>query len=68
VLPKALYGVVPNLVGLRLSRARARLKRLHLKSKVDGNPPPSAKVLAQSPRSGLAAKRGMTVTLVVKGG
>jgi hypothetical protein len=68
VLPKALHGVVPNLVGLRLSRARARLKRLHLKWKVDGAPPAGAKVVAQSPRSGLAAKRGMTVTLVVRGG
>jgi membrane peptidoglycan carboxypeptidase len=68
VLPKALHGVVPNLVGLRLSRARARLKRLHLKWKLDGNPPAGAKVVAQAPRAGLAAKRGLTVTLVVKGG
>jgi membrane peptidoglycan carboxypeptidase len=68
VLPKALQGAVPKLVGLRLARAEARLDRLHLKWKVDGSPPSGAKVVAQSPRWGLAAKRGLTVTLVVKGG
>ena len=68
VLPKALQGVVPKLVGLRLARAQAKLDRLHLKWKVDGSPPSGAKVVAQSPRWGLAAKRGLTVTLVVAGG
>ncbi len=68
VLPKALQGVVPKLVGLRLARAQAKLDRLHLKWKVDGSPPSGATVVAQSPRWGLAAKRGLTVTLVVKGG
>ncbi|HZE28895.1 MAG TPA: PASTA domain-containing protein, partial [Gaiellaceae bacterium] len=68
VVPKALQGRVPKVVGLRLGRAEARLKRLHLKWKVDGEPPASAKVIAQTPRSGLAGKRGLVVTLVVKGG
>jgi membrane peptidoglycan carboxypeptidase len=68
VLPKAMQGAVPKLVGLRLGRAEAKLDRLHLRWKVDGSPPPSAKVVAQSPRWGLAAKHGLTVTLVVKGG
>ena len=68
VLPKALQGAVPKLVGLRLARAQSRLDRLHLKWSVAGSPPPGAKVVAQSPRWGLAAKRGLTVTLVVKGG
>ncbi|HSC49598.1 MAG TPA: PBP1A family penicillin-binding protein [Gaiellaceae bacterium] len=68
VVPKALQGVVPKLVGLRLERAQAKLDRLHLKWKVDGSPPPGAKVVSQSPRWGLAAKRGLTVTLVVAGG
>jgi penicillin-binding protein 1A len=68
VLPKALQGAVPRLVGLRLARAQGKLDRLHLKWKVDGSPPPGAKVVAQSPRWGLAAKRGLTVTLVVADG
>jgi hypothetical protein len=68
VLPKALQGAVPKLVGLRLAHAEATLDRLHLKWKVDGSPPPGARVVSQSPRWGLAAKRGLTVTLVVRGG
>jgi penicillin-binding protein 1A len=66
VLPKALHGKVPKVVGLRLGRAEARLERHHLKWKVDGNPPPGAKVIAQSPRWNVAAKRGLVVTLVVR--
>jgi len=66
VLPKALQGAVPKLVGLRLARAEAKLDRLHLKWKVDGSPPAGAKVVAQSPHWGLAAKHGLTVTLVVR--
>jgi hypothetical protein len=68
VLPKALDGPVPRLVGLRLGRAKARLERLHLKWKVSGDPPPDAKVVAQTPRWDVAAKRGLVVTLVVKRG
>jgi beta-lactam-binding protein with PASTA domain len=59
---------VPKVVGLRLARAKARLERLHLKWKVEGSPPPGAKVVAQAPAWGLAARRGMTIRLVVKGG
>ena len=66
VLPKALHGIVPRLIGLRLARAKARLERLHLKWKVDGNPPPGAKVIAQTPGPRRAAKPGLVVTLVVK--
>ena len=66
VLPKALHGVVPKVVGLRLGRARARLERKHLKWKVAGHPSPAAKVIAQTPRWGVAGKRGLVVTLVVK--
>jgi hypothetical protein len=68
VLPKALHGIVPRLIGLRLGRAQARLERLHLKWKVTGNPSPGAKVIAQTPRPRRAAGRGLVVTLVVKGG
>jgi penicillin-binding protein 1A len=68
VLPKALHGAVPRLIGLRLARAEARLERLHLKWKVDGNPPPGAKVIGQTPNPRTAAKPGLVVTLVVKRG
>jgi penicillin-binding protein 1A len=68
VLPKALQGAVPKVVGLRLGRAKARLERLHLKWKVDGEPPAAAKVIAQTPRWDVAGKRGLVVTLVVTGG
>ena len=68
VLPKALHGVVPRVVGLKLARAKARLERLHLKWKVDGHPPGGAKVIAQSPGPHRAARPGLVVTLVVRGG
>jgi hypothetical protein len=68
VVPKALQGRVPKVVGLRFGRAKARLERLHLKWKVDGEPPAAAKVIAQTPRWGVAGKRGLVITLVVKGG
>jgi penicillin-binding protein 1A len=66
VLPKALHGVVPRLIGLRLARAEARLERLHLKWNVDGKPPAGAKVIGQTPSPRTAAKPGLVVTLVVK--
>jgi penicillin-binding protein 1A len=68
VLPKALHGAVPKVVGLRLARAKARLERYHLESKVDGTPSAAARVIAQSPRWGVAGRRGLVVTLAVKGG
>jgi penicillin-binding protein 1A len=68
VLPKALHGTVPKVVGLRLARAEARLERLHLKWAVDGHPSPEAKVIWQSPRWERAGKPGLVVRLAVKTG
>jgi hypothetical protein len=68
VLPKALHGIVPKVVGLRFARARALLGRYHLKWKVDGNPPDSARVIWQSPRWQTAATKDLTVRLAVKRG
>ena len=68
VLPKALQGAVPKVVGLRLGRAQARLERYHLKWEVHGSPPPAAKVISQTPGWGVASKRGLVVRLVVKRG
>ena len=66
VLPKALHGVVPKIVGLRLARAKARLERFHLTWKLDGDPPASARVIWQSPRWRTAATPGMVVRLAVR--
>ncbi|MGB2875216.1 MAG: PBP1A family penicillin-binding protein [Gaiellaceae bacterium] len=65
VLPKALHGIVPRVVGLRLAGATARLERFHLKWKVEGHPPPSSKVIWQSPRWSTAAAPGLVVKLAV---
>ena len=69
VLSKALAGVVPNVVGMTVDRAKARLK--HLKLEVTISPsdaPGSARIVAQSPRAGRASAPGMGLTLAVKGG
>ncbi len=66
VLPKAQFGVVPQLVGLTLRDARTKLRRIELLPDVagftDGRP---GRVVAQSPSAGLAARPGMTVSVVV---
>jgi membrane peptidoglycan carboxypeptidase len=66
VVPKALQGEVPKVVGLRLGRAKARLERLHFKWKAEDDASAAAKVIAQTPRWGVAGKRGLVITLVVK--
>jgi penicillin-binding protein 1A len=66
VLPRAMHGVVPDVVGLRLARAQARLERYHLKWKVGGHPSPAAKVIWQSPRGSTAAAPGLVVNLAVR--
>jgi penicillin-binding protein 1A len=66
VLPRAMHGVVPKVVGLRLERAKALLARFHLHWKVSGHPSSSAKVIWQSPRGSTAAFRGIVVRLAVK--
>ncbi|HEY2938475.1 MAG TPA: PBP1A family penicillin-binding protein [Gaiellaceae bacterium] len=68
VLPKAMHGAVPRVVGLPLARAKARLERFHLKWKVDGDARPGAKVLRQTPGPRTAAAPGLVVKLVVAGG
>jgi penicillin-binding protein 1A len=69
VLSKALEGVVPNVVGMTVDRARARLKRLKLEVTISpSDAPGSARIVAQSPRGGRASAPGMGITLVVKVG
>jgi membrane peptidoglycan carboxypeptidase len=66
VMPKALHGVVPKVVGLSLREARAKLAARHLTLSVrfaDGDP---GHVVSQAPLAGVAAaSKGMTVDLVV---
>ncbi len=66
VLPRAVNGRVPDVVGLRLDRARNRLARRMIGVRpnyVDGGS--AGVVLAQFPRAGRAASRNMTVRLVI---
>src|SRR5947199_3787730 len=66
VLPKPLHGVVPNVIGLSLRQARARLLGRGLVTGIarfaDGR---AGRVLAQMPIAGVAAAPRLTVKLVV---
>jgi penicillin-binding protein 1A len=65
VLAKPLHGTVPKLVGLTLRQARAKLRKLRLQPAVQfGNGKPG-RVVAQTPRAGVAAAPGMVVRVRV---
>jgi beta-lactam-binding protein with PASTA domain len=73
VLPKALHGVVPRLVGLTANEALARVRALHLRPHVSGGDALQVnsyrtRVIRQLPAPGLAAAPGMPVTLFVAAG
>jgi penicillin-binding protein 1A len=68
VLAKAVHGVIPNLVGLRLDRAKKKLDALKIDVDVKGDDNDGARVLRQWPQRGRAAAPGMKVTLTAKGG
>jgi penicillin-binding protein 1A len=63
--PDPRYGLLPNLVGSSLSVARARLKKLKAHTTVTYDKGPSGAVLEQTPDPGVAAGKGIKVTLVV---
>jgi hypothetical protein len=68
VLAKPLHGVVPEVTGLRLRRARVRLERARLLPKVVRMIPRQkeiGRVLFQAPKGGVAAVPGMEIRLVV---
>jgi penicillin-binding protein 1A len=69
LIPRALHGVVPDLVGLTIEQARVKLRRNGLEAIVeasgDGEP---GVVLGQSPDPGIAAGRNTTIRLVVARG
>jgi len=66
VLPRALWGVVPDVVGLDLRHARQKLRKRKLNGLVarfaDGQP---GRVVAQTPQPGVAAAPNLKVSLVV---
>jgi penicillin-binding protein 1A len=66
VLAKPVNGLVPDVVGLTLTQARAKLKSLNLRLRagpfIPGKP---GRVVVQEPRAGGAAKPGMSVTLLL---
>ena len=66
IVPRALHGVIPKLIGLTLREARAKLRKVELKVDVAGFTDGRAgRIVAQSPAAGLAAKPGLVVSLVV---
>jgi membrane peptidoglycan carboxypeptidase len=69
VLAKPLHGLIPDVQGATLARARQTLNRGQLRVRVTGfGSGPSGRVLSQSPPPGVAAAPGLTVKLVVARG
>jgi penicillin-binding protein 1A len=64
VLAKPLHGVVPKVVGLPLARAKAKLERRGLEVVLRGDS--AGRVVKQTPTGGVAAAKGMVVTITVK--
>jgi beta-lactam-binding protein with PASTA domain len=64
VVSRAVYGVVPRLVGMPVAQARAALARMQIRAKLTGGA--NGTVVAQQPPSGVAAAPGMRVVLTVK--
>ena len=63
--PDPRYGLLPNLVGSSVTAARSRLKTLKARTKVTYDKGPAGSVLEQTPEPGVAAGKGLKVTLVV---
>ena len=67
VLAKPLHGTVPKIVGLRWQKASPKLSKLKLRVTVHLGKGKRGRVLAQSPRAGVAAAPGMKVSVTVGG-
>jgi penicillin-binding protein 1A len=63
--PDPRYGLLPNLVGSSVTAARSRLKTLEARTRVTYDKGPTGSVLEQTPEPGVAAGKGLKVTLVV---
>jgi penicillin-binding protein 1A len=69
VLAKPEHGVVPDLGGATLRKAREELRKVGLRAEVVAfTSGPPGRVVSQTPRSGVAAAPGMAVRLVVSRG
>jgi penicillin-binding protein 1A len=64
VVTRAVYGVVPRLVGMPVPKARKALARLDLRGRFQGGG--RGRIVAQTPRAGVAAGPGMRVVVTVK--
>jgi penicillin-binding protein 1A len=65
VLGKPLHGTVPDVVGLRLTKARAKLRKLKLRPALGFGVGKPGRVIAQKPRAGVAAAPGMKIRITV---
>jgi len=59
VLPRALHGVIPALVGLSPAQARTRLAPLHMQLRVSAGGASGGRIVSQSPPEGAAAAPGL---------
>jgi beta-lactam-binding protein with PASTA domain len=66
VLPKALHGVVPKVVGLPLERALGRLRAAGFEVQAPDGADGRRIVVRQWPHAGVAAARHMRVTLTLR--
>jgi beta-lactam-binding protein with PASTA domain len=67
VLGKPLHGTVPDVVGLRLAKARAKLRKVKLRPALRFGVGKPGRVVAQKPRAGVAAAPGMKIRITVGG-
>ncbi len=74
VFAKPLHGVVPDVLGLPLGKARRRLVKLGLRVRVSTAPRGAAhpavpgRIVSQTPKPGVAAAPGLRITLAVARG
>jgi penicillin-binding protein 1A len=63
--PDPRYGLLPNLVGSSVAAARSRLRALKARTTLEYAKGPDGSVLEQTPQPGVAAGRGIRVTLTI---
>jgi membrane peptidoglycan carboxypeptidase len=63
--PDPRYGLLPNLVGSSVTVARSRLRSLEAHTTISYDKGPAGAVLEQKPEPGVAAGRGLKVSLIV---
>ena len=63
--PDPRFGLLPNLIGSSVVVARSRLRSIKAKTTIRYEKGASGSVLEQKPEPGVAAGRGLKVTLIV---